>query len=118
MTERERIMPDNQHEHHEISEETPTTVITVLVVEDDEDIGEFIAQTLQLETPYQVFLATSGVQALEQAKSIKPNLLLLDYMLPGINGIELYDQLRSITGFEHIPAIMMSANLPTRETHK
>src|SRR5438067_12901970 len=108
-------MPNHQHEN---SEETHTAVKTILVIEDDENIGDFIAQALQLETPYQTLLATSGEEALEQVKSIKPNIFLLDYMLPDVNGIELYDQLHSITEFEHIPAIMMSANLPTRELRK
>lgn len=109
---------DMSDKQQSIAGGTDTSMKTILIVEDDQDIGEFIAQTLQLETSYQTLLATNGAEALEQVKSIKPNIFLLDYMLPGINGIELYDQLHAITGFEHIPAIMMSANLPTQAAHK
>lgn len=44
-----------------------------------------------------------------------PDLLLLDYHLPGINGIELYDRLHTTKGLEEVPAIMVSARLPRQE---
>lgn len=46
---------------------------------------------------------------------IKPNLLILDYFLPGINGLELSERLHAINGLEAVPTMMMSAMLPTQE---
>jgi CheY-like chemotaxis protein len=57
-------------------------------------------------------LVANGFAALRAVSDIKPNLFLLDYQLPRMNGIELYDQLHAQKGLEDVPAIMMSASLP------
>src|SRR5947209_13316932 len=80
----------------------------LLVVEDDVDIGAFIAQALKNETPYKVLHVTDAARALEVVSSIKPSLLILDYSLPGIDGLELADRLHSIEGLETVPIIMIS----------
>ena len=85
----------------------------LLVVDDDEDIGAFIAQALRDETPYQVLHVTDAVRALESVNSIKPSLFILDYLLPGIDGLKLADQLHSVEGLEIVPTIMMSATFPS-----
>ncbi len=93
-------------------------VKTVLVVEDDEDIGAMIVVALSQETPYQAVLATDGLQALEMIRSFAPRLFLLDYRLPGMDGIELYDYLHATKGLESVPALMISANVPMLEMQK
>ncbi len=87
---------------------------TLLVVEDDEAIGEFIAQALKDETPHAVLHVTDASHALEAVNFIKPSLFLLDYQLPDINGLELSDRLHTIAGLETVPTLVMSANLPPR----
>jgi CheY-like chemotaxis protein len=52
---------------------------------------------------------------LDVIREHQPQLLILDYDLPGLNGIELYDLVRSTEGIGPIPAIMVSANLPRAE---
>ncbi|MFL5703251.1 MAG: response regulator, partial [Ktedonobacteraceae bacterium] len=64
------------------------SIKTVLIVEDDQDIGSFILRAILDETSHQAILVTDGQKALETVKSLKPNLLLLDYHLPRMNGIE------------------------------
>jgi len=105
-------------DRNQASSEDPINVKTILVVEDDEDIGSFIVEALLQETPHQALLVTTGSKALETVKTIKPNLFVLDYLLPRMNGIDLYDQLHATKELEHIPAIMMSANLPASEARK
>ncbi len=51
-------------------------------------------------------------------REIKPDLFLLDYHLPSMDGIELYDHLHATKGLEQIPAILLSANLPRKELEK
>jgi CheY-like chemotaxis protein len=91
---------------------------TILVIEDDADLGEFFVQALKDETPYQTMLVTDGFQALKMVKNIKPDLFVLDYQLPSMNGIELYDHLHTTEGLENVPALFMSANVPTGELKK
>jgi CheY-like chemotaxis protein len=91
---------------------------TILVVEDDVDLGEFFVQILKDETPHQAILAGDGFQALKIVRNIKPDLFVLDYQLPSMNGIELYDQLHATEGLESVPALFMSANAPMSELKK
>lgn len=88
---------------------------TILVVEDDQEIGRLLVQVLANETPYQVLLAIDGIQALETVKTQVPRLFILDYFLPGMNGIALYDRLHSMNSLSDVPALIMSASLPWRD---
>ena len=69
----------------------------ILLVEDDTANATCITQIISQETPYHVFLATNSCRALEVVKHLKPQLFILDYRLPGMDGIKLYDQLHAIT---------------------
>ena len=60
-------------------------------------------------------LATDGLDALRMVEGIKPGLFVLDYHLPGMNGIELYDRLHAIETLADVPALMISARLPRQE---
>ncbi|TMD61281.1 MAG: response regulator [Chloroflexi bacterium] len=90
----------------------------ILVVEDDPDIGALLTNIIVQETPYGYVLATDGVQALQIVEEMKPILFILDYRLPIMNGIELYDRLHAIKELEHVPAMMVSAYLPEREVQE
>ena len=104
-------------------QEKQPPVKTILVVEDDDDLAELIMEVIQQEgpsdkMPYKPVLATDSMQALEISRTIKPNLFLLDYYLPRMTGLELYDRLHAMEGLEEIPAIFMSANPPRQEIEK
>jgi len=104
-------------------QEKQPPVKTILVVEDDDDLAELIMEVIQQEGPqdkllYKPVLATDSMQALEIGRTIKPNLFLLDYYLPRMDGLELYDRLHAMEGLEDTPAIFMSANPPRQEIEK
>jgi CheY-like chemotaxis protein len=84
---------------------------TILLVEDDASNGAFFVQAIAQETPYLTRLVTTSAEALQVVKEFKPHLFLLDYYLPGTNGMELYDLLHAQKGLEDIPAIILSASL-------
>jgi two-component system response regulator (stage 0 sporulation protein F) len=88
---------------------------TILIVEDDADIAQFLQHLIEEETPYHTNVIDNGRVALEQAPDVNPCLLLLDYRLPGVNGLELYDRLQEKEAIRGVPAIMMSATLPVKE---
>ncbi len=97
---------------------TQSATKTVLLVEDDAAIAELLVQIIVQETPYRVFAVPDGPQALKMVDNIRPNLLLLDYWLPTIHGIELYDRLCAVEGLTQIPTIMLSVNPPLHEIKK
>ena len=90
----------------------------ILVVEDDEAIGTLLVQLLAQETCYQALLAADGFEALNMVREVKPDLFILDYQLPSMNGIQLYDRLHIISQLEKVPAILLSARLPRYEVEK
>ena len=105
-------MSDNQN--RAISE-AHTTVKTILVVEDDRSMATFFVEAIKQETSHQALFAFDGHQALKMLHDLKPNLLLLDYGLPRMNGLDLYDHIHAIKELEHIPALLISAHPPFEE---
>jgi two-component system alkaline phosphatase synthesis response regulator PhoP len=69
----------------------------ILVIDDEQNIVDLVAAYLRREG-YQVHIATDGISGLRAARSIKPDLIVLDIMLPGIDGLELLTQLRRESG--------------------
>jgi CheY-like chemotaxis protein len=99
-------------------QEKYTPVKSILLVEDDESIGDVLVQAITQETSYIVMLARNGQDALKSVEQVKPQLLILDYQLPRMNGLELYDRLRDMKELQDVPAIMISARLPRQELKK
>ena len=72
---------------------------TILLVDDEPDILEFVSYNLKKEG-YKVLAASNGEDAVSISKKEKPELILLDVMMPGMDGIETCDQLRKIPELE------------------
>ena len=81
---------------------------TILVVEDEEDLLELARYNLAREG-YQVIAVGTGEEALEAARTRLPDVVLLDLMLPGINGLDVCRLLKGDGRTRHIPVIMVTA---------
>lgn len=81
---------------------------TILVVDDEEPIQELLRFNLEKEG-YVVCGATDGQEALKHVDSDHPDLIVLDLMLPGMDGLEVCRRLRSNPKFQQIPIIMLTA---------
>src|SRR5690242_11162131 len=81
---------------------------TVLVIEDEKDLSDLIIYNLQ-RNGYEVFAAADGNAALELAAKHSPDLILLDLMLPGIDGTEVARRLRGDSRTAATPIIMITA---------
>ena len=77
----------------------------ILIVDDDENIAELISLYLTKEQ-FETLIASDGHQALEYFHSFHPNLILLDLMLPGLDGYQVCQQIRRLS---QVPIIMLSA---------
>lgn len=80
----------------------------IMVVDDENDIVEFITYNLKKEG-YQVFSASNGKEAIEVASKNKPDLILLDVMMPVLDGIETCKQLKSNPEFEKTFVVFLTA---------
>ena len=85
---------------------------TILVVEHDPSQGESVTQHFSSKPHHYTKLVTSAAAALNFVKHIKPNLFLLEYHLPDIDGLALYDLLHETRGLASIPAIIFGVPLP------
>jgi CheY-like chemotaxis protein len=105
-------------ENNQIFENTQIPTKTILLVEDDTIIAELLIQMITQETNYHVLAVPDGPEALDLVRNIKPQLFILDYWLPTIHGIELYDRLHNTEGLEQVPTIMLSVNAPLQEINR
>ncbi|WP_066014229.1 response regulator [Endozoicomonas atrinae] len=81
----------------------------ILYVDDDDDIRELVRFALSQQGPYKVDVFDSGVKALEVCKTLHPQLVILDVMMPDVSGPELLQQLKELPQYQHIPFIFITA---------
>lgn len=80
----------------------------ILVVDDEPDILEFIEYNLKREG-YEVYLATNGQEGIDRAKEIAPDLIVLDVMMPVLDGIEACRRLRELEEFKSTFIVFLTA---------
>ncbi|MBN1595769.1 response regulator [candidate division FCPU426 bacterium] len=80
----------------------------ILIVDDEPAIGRLLKMTLSVEG-YDVHTATSGFEALEQAASWKPQLVVLDVMMPGLHGYDVCRKLKAESHTKGIKIIFLTA---------
>ena len=80
----------------------------ILLVEDEEHIRIVLEYNLRLEG-YDVYLAEDGVTGLRLAREIMPDLILLDWMMPGMNGLAVLSELKNDEKTMHIHVFMLTA---------
>ncbi|HMB98695.1 MAG TPA: response regulator transcription factor [Balneolaceae bacterium] len=81
---------------------------TILVVDDEQDLLDLIEYNLKKEG-YNVLKAENGVRGLEMVKEHKPNLVLLDIMMPKLDGIQVCEKMRANPDLKAIPVIFLTA---------
>jgi len=80
---------------------------TILVADDEEDLRGFLSS--ELARNYEVIEASDGVEAISFVRQFEPDLVLLDYMMPDKNGMEVCREIRNDSRLSHIPVIMLTA---------
>lgn len=85
-----------------------TTNAKILIVDDEEDILTMLRYNLE-KAGYEVCTAVDGQQAIAMVYSFRPNLILLDIMMPGMDGIEVCQHIRTIPEFNEILIVFLTA---------
>lgn len=102
-------LPDEFKEKIEEGENEQTRV---LVVDDTSDMRRFLKDLLQKE--YKVFLARDGLEGLEKARKINPDIIISDVMMPRMSGYELCSKIKNSEGaLSHTPVILLTAKADT-----
>lgn len=83
-------------------------MVSVLVIDDEEDIREILTYNLKKEG-FNAYAAENGEKGMELLKSIHPDLVLLDVMMPGMDGIEVCEAIRNLPGFERTLICFLTA---------
>lgn len=87
----------------------------ILIVDDDTSVRTTIELTLQVTTDWQLLTASSGKECLLLAQKKPPDLILLDVMMPDLDGIEVLRQLRASPKTQKIPIIFLTAKALAKE---
>src|SRR3989344_1970278 len=91
-----------------VSNNPPPTAKTIILVEDDRFLREIATQKLEVEG-FRVIVATTGNEALEYlAKNPRPNLIVLDLILPGMSGFEVLEKVKQDQNLKSIPVLILS----------
>ena len=90
----------------------------ILVVDDDDGIREVIQICLEAIAGWEVITAASGKEALTTAQNRKPDAILLDVMMPDMDGVKTFQQLQTSSQTELIPTILLTAKAKVSEQKK
>ena len=80
----------------------------ILVVDDEPDMVHLVRLALEMEG-HEVIVAYNGVEALERVAAARPDLIVLDVMMPHMDGFEVLSKLKETPATSHIPVIMLTA---------
>jgi two-component system, OmpR family, response regulator len=88
-----------------------TDTLTILYVDDDPDIRAIATMSLQLDPSVSVHAVATGEEALAilATNSFQPDAILLDVMMPGMDGVALATAIRRMPGFDDMPLLFMTA---------
>jgi len=95
-----------------------TEKLRLLYVDDEDDIRDLVEIALEDEPDFELRLCASGATALELTLKYQPDLLLLDVMMPGLDGPATLKQLRELPGGENTPAVFVTAKVQPREIER
>ena len=81
----------------------------VVIGEDDEPIARLLRDAVNDEPAYQAVIVPDGALVLETVRQVHADLLILDVMMPGLNGIEVFDRVRADTDVRDMPVLFVTA---------
>jgi excisionase family DNA binding protein len=80
----------------------------ILIVDDEPDVVSFIESTLRLESSYELATASDGFEAGHRLATFRPDLIVLDIMLPGVSGFEVCRRVKSDPATQHVKILVVT----------
>ena len=93
----------------------PATTPTILVVDDEPHIRQMLKLRLELDGRYQVITSENSTVAVELAQMAQPDLILLDVLMPGLSGYQVWHRLKAQESTRRIPIIFITAKNPQQD---
>jgi len=90
----------------------------ILIIDDEDDIREVAALSLETVADWEVTVASSGAQGLAMAAQLKPDAILLDVMMPGMDGPTTFRELRKNPATAHIPVLLLTAKVQSSDQRR
>lgn len=90
----------------------------ILIIDDEKDFCFFIKKNLEETGDYQVDVCFESSEAIKQVKDSQPDVILLDFMMPGKSGIDILSELQNNKDLKNIPVIFLSAIIKEEEVQK
>ncbi len=94
------------------------TAKRILIIDDEEDIREVAQLTLESVGDWEVFTAESGMKGLQLAEAEKPDAILLDVMMPDMDGIATFQKLQANPSTQGIPVILLTAKVQSSDQRR
>jgi CheY-like chemotaxis protein len=90
----------------------------ILIIDDEDDIREVAALSLETVAGWQVYVANSGAQGLARAAEHQPDAILLDVMMPGMDGPTTFRELRKNPVTARIPVLLLTAKVQSSDQRR
>ncbi len=90
----------------------------IMYVDDDLDLQDIVRLGLETRGGFTVTCCDTGNQALEEIKIFKPDLVILDMVLPGMSGLQLLERMRELRGVPWIPVIFLTSKISPQQVEE
>ncbi|MGD2090862.1 MAG: response regulator [Candidatus Aminicenantes bacterium] len=90
----------------------------IMYVDDDPDLQDIVRLGLETRAGFTVTCCDSGNQALEEIRDFKPDLVILDMVLPGMSGLHLLERMRELRGVPWIPVIFLTSKISPQQVEE
>ena len=102
----------------DVEGETAELAYRILIIDDEDDIREVAALSLETVAGWEVIAAASGAQGLARAVEHKPDAILLDVMMPGMDGPTTFRELRKDPATAKIPVLLLTAKVQSSDQRR
>lgn len=90
----------------------------ILIIDDEAALRRVIQLTLKMTAGWEVLTASSGWEGIKKAETEQPDAILLDMMMPELDGVQTLKQLRSNLATQKIPVILLTAKMQTKQQNR